>query len=365
MRIFVSWSGERSRRLALALQDWLPYAIHSIRREDIWVSDRDIEAGQAWSRVLGDVLSETGIGLLCLTHENRQAPWIHFEAGALAKHLATAKVIPLLFGMQPKDLVGSPLSQFQAVQLVEQDLPRLLRSLNAELKEGGLSEAVLERSFRQNWPDLAARLQEIEKISIDDMEETLPAVIEIFSHRGLAEPHPGRIVHFEEGFESHALYNVVFEQAVRRLLVFGRKNRKMFDKEHRDFLDDLPRRIAAGLDFRCLFLDPGSPEAVLRTSHADDDFQQQLRDCLQKARAAMTGRGLVAADHFRLYSIARTMNLMIVDDAVLFTPVELSANGRAKPLTKCGFSVVDGRLSLGKRLLGTFLEVWDAAAPCP
>ena len=79
----------------------------------------------------------------------------------------------------------------------------------------------------------------------------------------------------------------------------------------------------------------------------------------------MTSRGLVPADHFRLYSMARTMNLMIVDDAVLFTPVQLSVDGRAKPLTKCGFSVVDCRLSLGKQLLGTFLEVWDAAVPCP
>lgn len=362
MRIFVSWSGERSRRLALALQDWLPYAIHSIRREDIWVSDRDIEAGQAWSRVLGDVLSETGIGLLCLTHENRHAPWIHFEAGALAKHLVTAKVIPLLFGMQPKDLVGSPLSQFQAVRLVEQDLPRLLRSLSAELGGGSLPEAVLERSFRQNWPDLAARLQEIEKISIDDMEETLPGVIEIFSHRGLAEPHPGRIVHFEEGFESHALYNIIFEQAARRLLIFGRKNRKVFDKEHRDFLADLPRRIAGGFDFRCLFLDPESPEAVLRAAHADDDIGAQLKACLQSARAAITSQGLDPASHFRLSSIPRTMNMIVVDDAVLFAPVELSASGRAKALTKCGFSVVDCRLSLGKKFLGTFEEVWDSAA---
>ena len=252
MRIFVSWSGERSRRLALALQDWIPYVIHTIRREDIWVSDRNIEAGQAWSRVLGDVLSETRIGLICLTHENLQAPWVHFEAGALAKQLANAKVIPLLFGMQPKDLGGSPLSQFQAVQLLEQDVPRLLRSLSSELGEGRIPDAILEKSFRQNWPDLAVRLQEIEAIAIDDMAETLPGVIEVFSNRGLAEPHPGRIVHFEEGFESHTLYNLVFEQAARRLLVFGRKNRKMFDKEHRDFLGDLPRRIAAGLDFRCL-----------------------------------------------------------------------------------------------------------------
>jgi hypothetical protein len=98
MRVFMSWSGERSRRLALALQSWIPQALHPIRREDVWVSDRNIEPGQPWARVLGEVLGETRIGLLCLTPENRRAPWIQFEAGALAKHLERAKVIPVLFG---------------------------------------------------------------------------------------------------------------------------------------------------------------------------------------------------------------------------------------------------------------------------
>ncbi|HBL26194.1 MAG TPA: hypothetical protein DD490_05095 [Acidobacteria bacterium] len=363
MRIFVSWSGERSRRLALALQEWLPFVIHSIRREDIWVSDRDIEAGRAWGRVLGDVLAETRIGLICLTHENRRAPWIHFEAGALAKHLADAKVIPLLFGLQPEDLAGSPLSQFQAVRLVESDMLHLLRSLSAELGDARISEDVLARSLRHNWPELAKQLAEIERVSIDEMEETLPGVIEVFSHRGLGEPHPGRVVHFEEGFESHVLYSILFEQATRRILVFGRKNRKMFDKEHRDFLDDLPRRLADGFDFRCLFLDPESRGDILRAAHADDDLPDQIRRSLRNAGAALANRGLDPACHFRLYSIPRTMNLIIIDDAVLFAPVELTTDGRAKPLTKCGFSVVDCRLSLGQRFLRTFLEVWDGAAP--
>ncbi|HZF07878.1 MAG TPA: TIR domain-containing protein [Thermoanaerobaculia bacterium] len=362
MRVFVSWSGERSRRLAHALRDWIPYVLHALRKEDIWFSEVDIEPGKLWARDLGDVLADTRVGLICLTHENRQASWLHFEAGALAKHLDHAKVIPVLYGLQPEDLAGSPLAQFQAIRLIQEDLLKMLLSLNSELGEARVAEDVLKRSLDHNWPDLETRLRELDQLKIDDMD-ALPGVIEVFSHRGLAEPHLGRIVHFEEGFESHTLYNILCDVAVKRLLIFGRKNRKLFDKEHRDFLDSLPRRIAEGFDFRCLFLNPNSPEAVLHAAHADDDFPEQLEACVQKARAALEQRHLAPEDHLRVYSSHRTVNLIIADDAVLFAQVKVGPDGRQKSLTKCGFSVVDCRLSLGDDLLRIFSEAWEGATP--
>jgi hypothetical protein len=363
LRVFISWSGERSRRLALALQDWIPYLIHSIRREDLWVSDWDLEAGRPWASTLGEVLAETRIGMICLTHENRRAPWIHFEAGALAKQLDDAKVIPVLYGMQPDDLEGSPLAQFQAVQLNKHDLLKMMRSLNSELGMNRVADDVLKRSLDLNWPEFESRLRELDELRIDDMEEALPGVIEVFSRHGLAKPHLGRIVHFEEGFESHGLYNVLSEVAAKRLLIFGRKNRKLFDKEHWDFLDALPPRIKGGFDFRCLFLDPGAPDEFLKVAHAEDDFREQLKAALHRALTALEQRNLAPENHCRLYATHRTTNMIVVDDAVLFSSVEIAANGRAKPLTKCGFSVVDCRLSLGQALLSRFLEAWEAAAP--
>ena len=40
------------------------------------------------------------------------APWIHFEAGAVAKHPGVSHVTALLLEVKPSDL-GDPLQQFQ------------------------------------------------------------------------------------------------------------------------------------------------------------------------------------------------------------------------------------------------------------
>jgi hypothetical protein len=50
MKVFISWSGERSFALANALRRWLKLAVQSI---EPWVSSKDIVAGQRWGYVLG------------------------------------------------------------------------------------------------------------------------------------------------------------------------------------------------------------------------------------------------------------------------------------------------------------------------
>ena len=42
MKVFISWSGERSKQMAAALKEWLPTAIQYL---EPWMSDTDIHAG--------------------------------------------------------------------------------------------------------------------------------------------------------------------------------------------------------------------------------------------------------------------------------------------------------------------------------
>src|SRR4051812_36495571 len=112
MKIFISWSGERSKAIAEALHEWLPDVIQAI---EPWMSANDIEKGARWRSGLATELEQTSVSVICLTPENLESPWIHFEAGALSKQQQNTYVCTFLFGLEPID-VREPLAQFQATK---------------------------------------------------------------------------------------------------------------------------------------------------------------------------------------------------------------------------------------------------------
>ena len=82
MKVFISWSGERSKIVAEALRDWLPAVIQSVKP---WVSSKDIDKGSRSFAEIQAQLKDAQFGIACLTPENLTEMWIHFESGAVAK----------------------------------------------------------------------------------------------------------------------------------------------------------------------------------------------------------------------------------------------------------------------------------------
>jgi len=102
MDIFISWSGDRSGALALALSKWLRTVNHHFHP---WTSE-DIERGGRWFETIGDKLANCRVGIVCVTPENLDSPWLFFEAGALSKTLGRSRICPLLLGMLPSAIDG-------------------------------------------------------------------------------------------------------------------------------------------------------------------------------------------------------------------------------------------------------------------
>ena len=152
MKVFISWSGARSKEAARALHGWLPIVINAVQP---WMSAEDIEAGARWGAYVADELSQTKFGIICVTPENQQAPWILFEAGALAKTLDKTYVCPYLIGLTSAQMEPGPLTQFQAKQADQQQTWELLRTINRALLEGSIPEDRLRRIFDKWWPELA------------------------------------------------------------------------------------------------------------------------------------------------------------------------------------------------------------------
>lgn len=158
MKVFISWSGKTSGELAKIFRDWLPSVIQAVKP---YYSTDDIAKGMRGNTVIAQELEQAGVGLLCLTPDNLDAPWIMFEAGALSKKLDTSRVCPILFaGLETTDLKG-PLVQFQAAKFNKEEIRKMLTMVNKELGEDALETKVLDSVFEKWWPDLEERVESL------------------------------------------------------------------------------------------------------------------------------------------------------------------------------------------------------------
>ncbi len=360
LQVFISWSGERSRLVAESMVDWLPRVLQA---SDPWMS-KQIQKGDRWSQRIGEKLADYHVGVICVTPENVAAPWLLFEAGALSKALGNAKVCPALLGLNPSEL-GGPLGQFQATVVEKRDLFELLRTLNAQLEGEAVDPSVLAAAFTREWPRFERKLKRIASAPMEPTAVSVPSVIRSFAKHGFPDPDVGSAAHFTAGFESHGLYSTACDLAKKQLVVFGRKNRKLFDKEHSDFFAGVKAKVEAGLDFRCLVLDPEAPPHVIAAAHQDDDFVSELRRCIERACLIMRNSGLDPGRHFRLYRVQRSASTLFIDDAVLYARIKMTPDGRACALTKCPFAVVASGSPIGEELVDDFETVWSGARQLP
>jgi hypothetical protein len=153
MKVFLSWSGNRSKEVANLLSDWLSCVIQAIRP---WISTRDLDRGSLWFGEINDQLKDTTVGIICLTQENKTRPWILFEAGALAKGLSTSRVCTLLIDLEPRD-IEDPLAQFNHTLPSKESIHALVKTLNSALGATGLDMRVLDQVFETYWQQFSDR----------------------------------------------------------------------------------------------------------------------------------------------------------------------------------------------------------------
>lgn len=156
-KVFISWSGDLSRKLAEALRDWLPASLQYVKP---YFSPQDIEKGTKWDSEIAKELAESDIGVVCLTQGNTLKPWLLFEAGALSKSIAKARVCTLLFNLEPAEVTG-PLTSFQATRFARDDFKRLVETINSAAGESTLDPAVLGDVFDMWWPQLEKKVATI------------------------------------------------------------------------------------------------------------------------------------------------------------------------------------------------------------
>ncbi|ODR27275.1 hypothetical protein BHQ19_02725 [Mycolicibacterium porcinum] len=139
------------------LHGWLPAMFDNI---DPWCSDTDIPAGSTWFGEIRERLDSSAYGIIVITTENVDKPWLNFEAGSLSKKLNEDKqrVTPLLVNFeQVNQLTGHPLAQYNAVLLNKDGMKRLCESIALS---AGRNNANVALRFDQMWGQLEAQIAE-------------------------------------------------------------------------------------------------------------------------------------------------------------------------------------------------------------
>lgn len=174
MKIFISWSGEQSQKLAELLEGWIPNVIQTV---ECFFSSTGIRAGDRWNEEINVQLEHTDFGILCVTPANIGAPWLNYEAGALAKRVTEkSRVVPITMGFAPGTL-PAPLRQFNGVTDDEAGFKSLITSI-AETAGATLN---VDEVFGVWWPVLEPKLAALQGLAEEATPPPPPSTDDVLS----------------------------------------------------------------------------------------------------------------------------------------------------------------------------------------
>jgi hypothetical protein len=200
-----------------------------------YFTPNDIEKGTRWSTEIAAELESSNVGLICLTKDNLNKPWILFEAGALSKNFGKSNVCTILFNFDSADFSG-PLTSFQATKFDKTDFKKLLTTINNTGGESKLESAVLNDVFEMWWPKLESKIHKILETHVSDESnnlrserEILEEVLELTRMNAKRLPRRGEV-----SKESvHRLLDIVQEMQYRMMKMTGGKESMMFFEDLR------------------------------------------------------------------------------------------------------------------------------------
>lgn len=157
-KIFISWSGKNSKKIAMELKEMLEHKIFSSTDLECFVSTVDIASGDDWWNKINKELKKCKQGILCVTKENIKAPWIFFEAGAMvARDVPT---IPLPFNCNIKALEGSPIKGKQCVDFYDlSQFLKMIYDINTSMKLLPLEKTQLDLIAKESYEEIRGVLQ--------------------------------------------------------------------------------------------------------------------------------------------------------------------------------------------------------------
>lgn len=166
-KIFISWSKQYSKEIALALKDTFENHVFKGTGLTGFVSDVDIASGEDWWQKIRKELKSSGQGIMCITKQNVKEPWIYFEGGALVAN--NIRTIPLLISCDIKSLANSPFDSRECIQFYEeQKFLKMVSDINEQLGLLNLSKVQLDSVSKEAYKQMKDKLSKI----LEDLKDS-------------------------------------------------------------------------------------------------------------------------------------------------------------------------------------------------
>jgi hypothetical protein len=268
------------------MKDWIEFLFPS--GIDVWLSTQgdSIRPGAFAVPQIIKGLRQSDYGVFCFTKDNIKSPWMMFEAGAICKQDNTTSEIEgaytILFEGGIDDLRGTPLEQLQHTLFNEDSMYKFFSAVNTISGQALIDEHRLLKNAQNSWsiycPKIAKALDE-HSVRGDAMNKL--QLMDKLTEAHFGRPHLGQVTFYERGFEDYPLYEILLKNATKRFWVFGRKNRKIFDTRNDEYINTIKSKV--DFDFKCLFLDPDSPDELLSSAQDTIAFSDKLKICIKEA----------------------------------------------------------------------------------
>lgn len=383
MEIFISWSKDKSKLLAMETKKFILGTLEN--NIEVFFSP-EMYKGTCVDHKIHTNLLKSNKCIVCITADNYRNPWLMYEAGVVyganVEKPGGGIVIPILFEHIPdwSSWVDKPLNRYVPIRLDD-------KNNNFKVAKDGfknfLQELASENNiniinFNAHWNSY---IKEVKKIL--QREQMIPDICRDLVDQ-IMKDNNGNFtivspeitkdhILFHKGFSTNVLTRILIRNVIdyqgKRLWFFGRRNKKLFTSENDDFFKFLANEgIENGVDFKCLFPLPGS-SAMTKAVSKDKErrFLADLQTCLEAAVRMKNRFHLPISEMFRLYECPRRESIIISDNTVLYSPIICDSEGYPLPITNSSFEILgiyeNKDTSRGNHFYKTFTDTWESAIP--
>lgn len=384
MKIFLSWSKNKSRLLAKATKQLIE---RTLGQSIEFFFSPEMYKGTRVDHEIHENLLQCEKCFVCITSENFKNPWLLYEAGVVyGANYSTQKggiVIPILFEYIPdwSSWIDKPLNRYVPIQLElsnkeflsgKEDFKSLLFELSEEL-------GIRLKNFNKNW-----KIYEEEVVGILKSEQLIPNTCKDLFLR-ITENDDGSFtvnspeitserILFHKGFGTTKLTKLLLDSIVeyqgKRIWFYGRRNKRLLSSENDYFFKYLSEEgIANGVDFKCLFPYPNSDATYKATGKEKErGFFSDLQTCLEKAIMLENKFGLSTKNLFRLYAGHRTETYIISDNAVIYKKIICDGEGYPLSFTNSEFEIIscvenESKSNKGFHCINSYQDIWEHSVP--